>query len=129
MPIIYLDYENTGARVQRRSEIIGLDQKDALLNYWSKTQSPAKLGDARLKQFAQEYKPLFVFDMLTRAGSVQSENSSADMSAKLALAGELTEHGATNLILHHPPKGGESWFRGSGEIEAFIDIGFSIDTD
>jgi hypothetical protein len=126
-PVLYLDRENTPARIRARAELLSVDLDHKYLKVWSKLQFPPSLGDPRLIAIAREYNPVIIVDTLIRFSPGKDENSASEVSRALELVAELTGHGASVLLLHHAPKNGGSWFRGSSDYEAFVDVGMSIE--
>lgn len=127
--VLYLDRENTPRRVRQRASVLGIDLEDARLKFWTKLQAPPALGDPRLIEIARTYAPLIIFDTLIRfCPGTRDENSSSEVARALSMVAELTYHGASVLLLHHRPKNGAgTWFRGSSDYAAFIDVGLAIE--
>jgi 5S rRNA maturation endonuclease (ribonuclease M5) len=129
-PVLYLDKENSRAEVGKRVRNLNIPDT-ADLRIWCERNSPfPKIGDDRLLRIAEDYKPFVVVDTLIGFSEAEDENNAREMRVELEKYTAMVSRGATVLMLHHPPKGngrekGEAdWFRGSGDIAAFVSMGF-----
>jgi hypothetical protein len=129
-PVLYLDKENSRAEVGKRVRNLNVPE-DADLRIWCERNSPfPKIGDDRLLRIAEDYKPFVIVDTLIGFSEAEDENNAREMRVELEKYTAMVSRGATVLMLHHPPKGngkekGEAdWFRGSGDIAAFVSMGF-----
>jgi 5S rRNA maturation endonuclease (ribonuclease M5) len=129
-PVLYLDKENSRAEVGKRVRNLNIPE-DADLRIWCERNSPfPKIGDDRLLRIAEDYKPFVIVDTLIGFSEAEDENNAREMRVELEKYTAMVSRGATVLMLHHPPKGngkekGEAdWFRGSGDIAAFVSMGF-----
>ena len=129
-PVLYLDKENSRNEIGKRVRNLNIPE-DADLRIWCERNSPfPKMGDDRLLRMAEDLKPFVVVDTLVAFSEAEDENSAREMRVELEKYTAMVSRGATVLMLHHPPKGngkdrGETdWFRGSGDIAAFVSMGF-----
>ena len=134
--VVYVDRENPDTIVKSRANRMGLKELDNENNLWywgmwHQTPSPPFATDSLYLRLAEEIeKPVFVFDSLMRFHS-KDENDAGQMSVITMAFRELCARGATVILLHHKGKarleGPTTPFRGSSEISAACDIGYSVD--
>src|SRR5262249_40157775 len=77
------------------------------------------------KQVREGGYKLVIIDPLVDFWPVQDENSAGEQTAALLPLRQITEAGASVLLLHHPRKsGGDEGraARGSGQLSAFADV-------
>ena len=128
LDVLYLDRENPHALQRERCETLGIGP-EASLTLWGQWESsqPPMIGDSRLIHLAKQ-QPFIVFDSFIRFHSAK-ENESAEIAPVMGWLRELASAGATVLILHHRSKAEGSQYRGSSDIAAGIDAGFSMNAD
>ena len=128
--VIYVDKENTDSLVMERFELLGISN-DTNLHYWGMwcDPQPPQIPDRIYLRWAEEYKPVFIFDSLIRFHD-KEENYASEMRSVSAFLRALCARGATVIVLHHRGKprfkGRSSDYRGSSEIAAGCDLGYSI---
>ena len=130
-PVIYLDRENSAQIVNQRKYFLGIGGTSAAdgLSYWGTwmKEDPCGIRDDRLIATAERHKPLIVFDSLIRFCQGKDENSAEAMAKVTELFRTLTKVGATILVIaHKSDKVGASPYRGSSEILAGCDMGWSL---
>ncbi len=126
-PVLYLDYENTLASVQRRLGLLAKGPVDGLHYWgtWCKTWPP-KIGNPVLLEIASNWKPFVVIDPFLYAHDAD-ENSSKEMRPIMQCLREYASAGATVWLVHHATKTGGS--RGTTAIMAAVDCEFSQEMD
>lgn len=125
LPVLYLDRENPKSLVQDR--LARMFGAQSLVPYWGLwlDDPPPLLNDPRLLRIAKEDKPLIVVDSLIRFHE-SDENDTTEMSKQLGHLRALQAAGATVLVLHHSGKAEGNWSRGSIDIPAGVDMGWSL---
>ncbi len=101
-----------------------------IMTYWGPQDPPAldAEGETFYAKYAQENPgSVMIFDSFTRfipAG--MDENSTKDMKQVMGILKGLTKW-VTVIFLHHVDKGTKTWYRGSSDIAAALDLGFLIE--
>jgi AAA domain len=127
-PVLYLDRENPLAIVKRNLEHLAIARTDGL-SFWGGWHEGGPPGpdDPGLIQFAEQHQPLITFDSLVRFHT-GDEQSAKETSAFMKLFRHLANRGATILLLHHTGKSpGSKKYRGSSDIEAAVDMAYTLD--
>jgi hypothetical protein len=121
-PVLYLDYEMTGASMRDRLELIA-GGSVANLHIWGAwcPDPPPLVSDPRLLSIAKQEKPFIVIDPLRLAHRAEDENDSDDMTAVMADMRKLVQAGATCLFVHHTGKSEGSASRGSSVLQDLSD--------
>lgn len=130
-PVLYLDRENGAQIINARKTFLGIGDTSSEdgLSYWGTwmTEDPCGLNDERLIATAEKRKPLIIFDSLIRFCQGKDENSADAMAKVTELFRKLTKVGATVVVIaHKSDKPGSSPYRGSSEILAGCDVGWSL---
>ncbi len=125
--VLYIDRENGKNLIAYRKKLLRISGVPDL-RYWGRWVSLPFLGVAskELLQYAEEVKPLLIFDSLVRVHQLD-ENSNSEMARVMNAFVQLSRKGATVLLLHHAGKDNEKNFRGAMEIEAAPDIAYRVD--
>jgi len=125
--VLYIDRENGSSLIAHRREVLGIPETPRL-RYWGRWVSlpfPG-IGSKELIEFAEQVRPLIVFDSLVRFHE-GNENDNTEMARVMDGFVGLARKGATVLVLHHAGKESEKNFRGASEIEAAPDIACRVD--
>jgi hypothetical protein len=130
--VVILDFENPLSVIRERQEILQLEEGKRLRiwGHWLKDYPPLD-GDRRLLRFARRNHPLIIIDPLIRFHSA-NEDRADQMAMVMGGLRELTDAGATVLLLHHPPKttkAAKGKYRGSSDILAAVDAAFELTED
>jgi hypothetical protein len=130
-PVLYLDRENGAQIINARKTFLGIGDtsSDDGLSYWGTwmPEDPCSLNDERLIATAEKRKPVIIFDSLIRFAQGKDENSADAMAKVTELFRRLTKVGASVLVIaHKSDKPGSSPYRGSSEILAGCDVGWSL---
>jgi hypothetical protein len=124
--VVILDLENPQSAIRERLEILQSREGKRLRiwGHWFKLRPPLD-GDRRLHRIARRDQPLIIIDSLIRFHSA-NEDKADQMATVMAGFRELTDAGATVLLLHHPAKAAKSKYRGSSDILAGVDAAFEL---
>jgi len=127
--VLYLDKDNPASVVTERKEILRI-QPSETLKYWGgwAEDQPPSIGDARLLEVARQRKPVIIFDSFIRFHSAD-ENAASEIAPVMFHLRALAHAGATIVLLHHRGKEEMSKYRGSSDILAGVDVGFSLSQD
>jgi hypothetical protein len=125
-PVLYLDRENPLPLIRERCSILEIHSSEDF-RLWGGWQSdpPPMICDRRLLEIARNAQPLIIVDSFIRFHGAD-ENSATEMARVMADLRSLANAGATLLLQHHKPKAEGAQYRGSSDIKAGIDVGFSI---
>jgi hypothetical protein len=127
-PVLYCDRENPAAIVKRNIEGLGIS-RTAELQVWGgwHTETAPGPGLQRLLEFAKARRPLLIWDSLVRFHT-GDEQSAQETSAFMNHFRLLANAGATVLVLHHTGKSaGAKQYRGSSDIEAAVDMAYTLE--
>lgn len=125
--VLVVDKENGLPIYHERLQRFGIE-KSEFLHFWGHWCEPEPHGPdcENIINFAREYKPLIIFDSFIafHNGNEQDATETRDyMDAYRKLAGV----GATVVIIHHIGKGENTKeYRGSSDIKASIDVGYTL---
>ena len=124
--VLILDRENPLSVVQERFDLLGIGPATGLKIWggWCQDQPPL-IGDFRLREIAQERRPLIIFDSLLRFHGAE-ENSASEMRQVMGELRGLANAGATPFVLHHKPKAEGTHYRGSSDILGGVDVAYSV---
>lgn len=130
-PVLYLDRENGAQIINTRKTFLGIGDTSSEdgLSYWGTwmPEDPCGLKDERLIATAEKRKPVIIFDSLIRFAQGKDENSADAMAKVTELFRRLIKAGATVVVIaHKSDKPGSSPYRGSSEILAGCDMGWSL---
>jgi hypothetical protein len=125
--VIYFDGENPLFNAKQR--LFDMDIRETpnlkIWGGWSKNPPP-KPNDVRLKNFARAAKPLLIWDSLIEFHE-GDEQSATDIRAFMKNFRELTNLGATVIILHHTGKSDTAReYRGSSDIKGAVDTAWTL---
>jgi AAA domain len=126
-PVVYLDAENPDFVVQQRLRDLGIKETPNLHVWggWEKAPLP-ELDDPELLSFTRANKPVIILDSFIRFFN-GDEQSASDVSKFAKKVRRLSHLGGTLIIIHHTGKSESSKrFRGSSDIEGFIDQGWNL---
>jgi hypothetical protein len=126
-PVLYLDKENPPSVWRERSALLAIESNENLRVWggWCEQAVPL-IGDRLIKKFAEGQNPLVIFDSFIRFHSAD-ENSAGEMATVMGQLRVLANAGATVLILHHRAKSEASKYRGSSDIQAAVDLAYTIE--
>jgi archaellum biogenesis ATPase FlaH len=128
-PVLVLDRENALSVVQERLRRLGImTSKDLKIwGPWVGDGAPNLDANILLEYVdAYEPKPVIFVDSLV-AFHTGSENDSTETRAYMNHARKLATMGAAVIMLHHTGKADTAKeFRGSSDIKAVIDVGFTL---
>jgi hypothetical protein len=131
--VLYLDYENSLPRIQERFKRLKVksDGPNSRLKYvgmhtFGQMFSPAS---PEIVEWAEDCKPIIVIDSF-RAAFAGKENSSEDVRKFFLELDKLKNAGAAVILLHHTGKAETTKdYRGSSDIKAAIDVGYTLVND
>jgi hypothetical protein len=129
--VLYLDRENPISVVKERLTRLGIPDISDRLKIWGlwwADHYPPGPDEASVLRFAQQAKPLLIFDSLIAFAGCD-ENSSTEMRSHMNNYRRLTALGATVLLIHHRSEKGDSQYRGSSDIRAAVDAAFGVSRD
>jgi len=126
-PVVYLDGENPLAVAKRNIEGLGVPRTNSLEIGGGWNESPPKgPGDPELLALAKEHRPLLIFDSLIHFHGGE-EQSASETRKYMNLFRALAHAGATVIVLHHPGKDVSKKYRGSSDIEASVDVAYTLE--
>jgi hypothetical protein len=133
--VIYVDRENPDTLVRSRAdrmnlELLGTENNLWYWGMWHQTPPPPfVMDDLYIKLVEGIERPVIIFDSLMRFHN-KDENDAGQMSLVTMAFRDLCAKGATVVLLHHKGKpkleGPTTPYRGSSEISAACDIGYSV---
>jgi hypothetical protein len=130
-PVLYLDREMPIAVVKERLsrlKIPDISDRLKIWGMWWEGHYPPAPGAEDIVAYARAEKPLIIFDSLVAFAGCD-ENSAADMRKHLSEYRKLVSLGATVLLIHHRSDKGMAEYRGSSDIRAAVDSGWTIKRD
>lgn len=125
--VLIVDGENGAAVLQERLNRLHIEKTPLLYVWgvWSK-KLPSGPKEAAIVKFAEEKKPLIIFDSLIEFHP-GSEQDASETRKYMQEFRRLSAHGATVLLIHHTGKSeGSKDYRGSSDIKASIDNGYVL---
>ena len=128
LPVLYVDRENGLSAVRDRIDRLAIPETP-LLKYWGAWCDPQPEGPAAasILRYAQDHKPLIVFDSLV-AFHDGSEQDASETRRFMGHFRALANAGATVVLIHHTGKAATSKeYRGSSDLKAAIDTGWLME--
>jgi AAA domain len=125
--VLSLDGENPAAVAKRNLTKLGIERTDSFKTWggWSDVPPPGP-GNSALLTFARAHKPLLIFDSLIYFHT-GDEQSATETRRYMNLFRALAHAGATVIVLHHPGKDASKKYRGSSDIEASVDVAYTLE--
>lgn len=127
-PVVYIDRENPLFVVKERLERMKIAETPKLI-IWGTWCNPFPNGpaSATVLDFAREYKPFIIFDVLA-AFHEGNEQDATETRKHMTGYRVLASAGATVLVLHHSGKSeGSKQYRGSSDILGSVDTGILLE--
>jgi hypothetical protein len=140
VPVLYLSPEVGDRQFRKRAKAFGIpwdDDSKFLCRTLSQGATLPLDNPFVLEAVRQLHKPVVILDTAIRFSSAADENSSVQNAWMEKAIRSLREAGCVAVVaLHHSPKRLEegpptleNTFRGTGDIGALLDVGYSIRTD
>jgi archaellum biogenesis ATPase FlaH len=124
-PVLYLDRENSNDDIAGMSEhFVGLGTEE--IRYRTRETNCPEPDSPGLIAFCERYKPLIVFDSLTKFAKDVDVFNPAEMSALFDKLLDLCAAGATVIIIHHATKADAEKYANSHQIGANVSRAFAV---
>ncbi|MDT8333452.1 AAA family ATPase [Roseomonas gilardii] len=117
-----------------RQRVTGLRLRHGDADGFQLVEGVSNLLDAEQRRelaalVAQHRPALIMIDTVAMAFPGTDENASRDMGQIVAVARELTEHGAAVVLIHHQPKDGGDTPRGHSLLNGALDMSLMLTKD
>jgi len=124
-PVLYLDRENSNDDIAGMSEhFVELGTEE--IRYRTRETNCPEPDSPGLIAFCERYKPLIVFDSLTKFAKNVDVFNPAEMSALFDKLLDLCAAGATVIIIHHATKADAEKYANSHQIGANVSRAFAV---
>jgi hypothetical protein len=124
-PVLYLDRENSNDDIAGMSEHFTEIGPEPIRYRTRETNCPEP-DNAGLIAFCEAYKPLIVFDSLTKFSKGVDSFNPGEMSELFDKLLNLCAAGATVIIIHHSTKADVEKYANSHQIGANVSRGFAV---
>lgn len=127
-PVLYLDRENSNDEIASINEHFAEIGPEPI-RYRTRTTNCPEPNDPGLMAFCEKYKPLVVFDSLTKFSKDVDVFNPAEMSELFDKLLNLCATGATVIIIHHAKKNDVENYANSHQIGANVSRSFLVKSE